>query len=263
MQLRPTHDFQFETSIKEICDLNWSSLTEGQLRTVAWSYYFFSIQFRENLLIARNLFPEDLKLKELESGECNTDNLSPFPGVAHSGEQLDHDEFMRRLLCLEPTSDEERLLFMEAGQQYLSKIAGVHPVARAMSIASYEDGGLLSVFNSILQAPALKSDLLLNPLLRAFRYFLAEHVALDSDPELGHGALSRQLAPDDSILPIWNAFKELFVQFTPALLFKSTCTAADAAFVDRANVGSTAVHDFAFVTIYNPVRAVLSVEPAS
>ena len=41
------------------------------------------------------LFPSDENLMVLRAGECNTDNLSPYPGIAAKGEKMDHDVFMR------------------------------------------------------------------------------------------------------------------------------------------------------------------------
>jgi hypothetical protein len=61
---------------------------------VASAYYFFSIQVREDLEVARQLYPNDDRLLQLEEGECSTDNLSPWPDVAGEGEKLNHDEFM-------------------------------------------------------------------------------------------------------------------------------------------------------------------------
>ena len=58
---------------------------------------------------------------------------------------------------------------------------------------------------------------LTNPALRAFRHFLLEHIRFDSDPNVGHGALSRHLSPDDRILPLWTAFRDLFRDFVPEL----------------------------------------------
>jgi hypothetical protein len=82
---------------------------------------------------------------------------------------------------------------------------------RALSIASYEDGGLEKVFTSFLRAERWNG-----PLLQAFKHFVAEHVSFDSDPDQGHGALSRHLKPDDRILPL-GAFKQLLLQAVPTL----------------------------------------------
>jgi hypothetical protein len=52
----------------------------------------------------------------------------------------------------------------------------------------------------------------------AFRHFLSEHIRFDSDVSQGHGALARHLSPDDRILPLWNDFRQLLVEFTPNLV---------------------------------------------
>ena len=39
----------YESVVNEVCNLAWAALDRFQLTAVAWAYYFFSIQFRENL----------------------------------------------------------------------------------------------------------------------------------------------------------------------------------------------------------------------
>ena len=97
-----TEQLQYQRAIDEICELDWQGLTSQDMISVAWAYYYFSIQFRENLKIARALYPDDEKLKHLEREECDTDNLSPWPGVAEIGEKMNHDEYMRRTLDMLP-----------------------------------------------------------------------------------------------------------------------------------------------------------------
>jgi hypothetical protein len=193
-----------ETAIDEICSLNWSDLDRTGLTGVAWAYYFFSIQFRENLEMACALYPNDKLLERLAREECATDNLSPWPGVADPGEAMNHDEFMRRLLALSPIPPEMRRRVEEAGRFYLTNVRRIDLVARAASIASYEDGGLERVFRAILQSREWGT-----PLLQAFRHFLVMHIAFDSSPEEGHGALSRHLKADDSVEYLWEQFKQL------------------------------------------------------
>ena len=202
----------FAHTIEDICGLPWFRLSEQECIDVAWAYYFFSVQFRENLEVARKLHPSDEKLLDLDRGECNTDNLSPWPGVALPGERMDHDEFMRRTLALGSLSDSKRQRFADAGERYLALTRAADDVTRAMSIASYEDGGLENVFTAMLTMPETS-----NPVLGAFRHFLSEHIRFDSDPDEGHGALARHLAPDDRIKPLWDAFRDLFITFVPAL----------------------------------------------
>jgi hypothetical protein len=206
--------FKFSRVIAEICHFNWADLTEDQCVDAAWAYYFFSIQFRENLQTACSLFPDDANLKHLAREEYDTDNLSPWEGVASQGEKLDHDEFMRRSLLLSPISDSRRKEFESAGRRYLDKVRSFDDTTKALSIASYEDGGLEKVFRAMLRMPP--SD---NPGLQAFRHFLSEHIRFDSDPDAGHGALSRHLRPDDRILALWTAFRRMLVAFVPALEF--------------------------------------------
>jgi hypothetical protein len=206
------HTFEFESAIARICDLNWAALSEDELTNAAWAYYYFSIQFRENLEIARRLYPEDTKLQQLEQEECDTSNLSPWPGVARPDEKMNHDEFMRRALQLSSLSAGERSRIEMLGRSYLDAVRAADDSARALSIASYEDGGLEKVFHAFLGAQHWNT-----PLLQAFRHFLTQHIKFDSDPEQGHGALSRHLKLDDRILPLWTEFERILVDAAPAL----------------------------------------------
>lgn len=203
---------RFQEVVDEICAFTWSKLDAEEMTSAAWAYYYFSIQFRENLKIARRLHPEDEKLQQLEAEECETSNLSPWPGVAEPGEAMNHDEFMRRTISLVP-SDPARAAELDAiGQQYLATVRSMDDAARAASIASYEDGGLERTFTAMLRFSHWDT-----PLLRAFQHFLSEHVKFDSDPDQGHGALSRHIRVDDRILPLWEGFRTLFVRSVPTL----------------------------------------------
>jgi hypothetical protein len=210
--LKHSVGFSYERVINEIRDMNWTRVDREGLINVAWVYYFFSVQFRESLEIARKLYPDDERLLQLDRGERDTDNLSPWPGVAARGERMNHDEFMRRTLSLETIPETRRRQLETIGQTYLAKTCAMDTMSRALSLASYEDGGLETVFRAILTA--LKWD---GPLLQAFKHFLEEHIRFDSDPEAGHGALCRHLSPNDRILPLWNEFKRMFVEAAPSL----------------------------------------------
>lgn len=204
--------FAYQKVVDDICDLNWSGLAQEDLINVAWAYYHFSVQFRENLEIARELYPDDERLVELDRGERHTDNLSPWPGVAAAGEKMHHDEFMRRTLELTKIPEDRRRSLAAAGQAYLTRIREMDRDIRAMALASYEDGGLERVFRAMLTAQRWD-----DPLLRAFKHFLAEHIRFDSDPEQGHGALCRHLTPDERVTPLWTEFKDMLIEATPRL----------------------------------------------
>ncbi|CAM6055289.1 unnamed protein product [Sphagnum tenellum] len=196
--------------IEEICGFEWNKLNRTDLTAVAWAYYYFSVQFRENLKVTLDLYPDDPQIQNLVKEECNTDNLSPWQGVAEVGEAMNHDEFMRRLLTLSSQVDLNLLDLSAAGERYLRQVRKVSDKTKAMSIASYECGGLESVFKAFLAAPDWDT-----PLLKAFRHFLVKHIDFDSDPEAGHGALAKHIIPDDRIRVLWVAFRNLLQDSVP------------------------------------------------
>jgi hypothetical protein len=176
----------YQQVIDDICCLEWGKLTQEDLIGIAWVYYYFSVQFRESLEIARQLYPDDAQLQELDRGERSTENLSPWPGVANVGERMNHDGFMRRTLGLYKISGPRQGILESIGEAYLTNVRTIDRKVRALALASYEDGGLESVFRAILTAPPWDG-----PLLQAFKHFLVQHIKFDSDPEQGHGALCR------------------------------------------------------------------------
>lgn len=198
--------------IDEICELNWSALSRDELIDVAWAYYFFSVQFRENVEIARRLYPDDKRLEALDRGERDTDNLSPCRGVAEAGERINHDEFMRRALTLEAIDELRRRRLSVLGAAYLDKVRAADDATRALSLPTYEDGGLERVFRSILRARRWDG-----PLLGAFKHFLAGHIALDGDTVEGHGSLCRHLPPNAQVFDLWSAFKQSLIEAAPIL----------------------------------------------
>jgi hypothetical protein len=204
--------FVYDQIVDDICSLAWNNLANHDILQIAHAYYYFSIQFRENLTVALQLFPRDPALERLHQEECNTDNLSPWPEVAGVGEKLDHDEFMRRLLAF-PSSKNDMHHIIAAGDSYLTLSRNADPMTRALSIVSYEDGGLTKIFSAILRAPDWSGKG-----QEAFRYFLEKHLLFDTDPDEGHGALCRHLKPDDRIVPLWAGFQELLITSVPKLL---------------------------------------------
>jgi len=195
--------------IDEICGLNWSSLTRDELMAACYAYSYFSEQFVEAVDIACEVYPSDQKLIELREGECDTDNLSPYPGIAKEGERMNHDEFMRRTVAISSLDRATRDRIARLGRSYLAEVHGMDHLTRAMSLSSYEDGGLEKVFGAMLSAPDWDE-----PSLGAFRHFLVEHIRLDSGE---HGSLCRHLVADDRILPLWTAFRNMLVKAAPRL----------------------------------------------
>ncbi len=204
----------YELAVNEVCNLEWAALDRFQLTAVAWAYYFFSVQFRENLEVLHRKYPDDLQVQRLVQEECATDNLSPWPDVAAKAEKLNHDEFMRRTLRLGRHVDHKRQVTIEmAGEAYLGRSRRMDDKTRVMSIASYECGGLESVFKAMLRAPDWDT-----PLLQAFRHFLVKHMGFDSDPGRGHGLLVRHVAPDHRVRAVWKEFRDLLIAAVPRLV---------------------------------------------
>jgi hypothetical protein len=199
-----------ERVISDICALDWSALNHDELVDVAWVCYYLSVQFRENVEIARGLHPLDESLAELERGERDTDNLSPCPGVVAEGERVDHDEFLRRALLLEPIDDLRRRRLQTIGRVYLAKARGMDAVSRASSLPSYEYGGLSKVFAAMLCAEGWDG-----PSLQAFRHFLVVHVARHRAVE--GRALRLRLSPNPRVLELWCALKNSLLAAAPRL----------------------------------------------
>ena len=200
---------RYQAVIDEIGNLNWSVLTRDELMAACCAYSYFSVQFVEAVHIACKLYPSDRKLIELREGECDTDNLSPYPGIAKEGEKMNHDEFMRRVVAMSSLDRHAKDTIENLGQAYLAKTRAMDPVTQAMSLSSYEDGGLETVFEAMLTAPDWNE-----PSLGAFRHFLVEHIKLDGGE---HGGLCRHLVADDRILPLWKAFRDILVGAAPRL----------------------------------------------
>lgn len=200
---------RYKIIIEEIRAMNWPLLNRRELMSVCRAYYYFSRQFVEAVHIACALYPDDEQLSALRDGECDTDNLSPYSGIAQHGEKMDHDEFMRRVIVIANLDEHDRNRVDALGRNYADKIAPFDDLTRAMSLSSYEDGGLEVVFRGMLTAPDWDE-----PSLGGFRHFLSEHIRLDSGE---HGALCRHLVADDQVLPLWVAFRDLLVAAAPTL----------------------------------------------
>jgi hypothetical protein len=202
---------RYQKVIDEIGSFNWPGLERNELLRACRAYYYFSRQFVEAVHIACELFPSDQNLIALREGECDTDNLSPYPGVAEKGEKMNHDEFMRRVVESASLDQPARERVDNLGREYLAEVSRMDPLTRAMALSSYEDGGLEAVFRAILKAPDWNERS-----LGAFKHFLVEHIKLDSG-DGSHGSLCRHLVADDRIVPLWEAFRNLLCGAAPSL----------------------------------------------
>jgi hypothetical protein len=209
--------FVFSRVIDSICRMAWEDLDSDELMRVATAYYFFAVQFRENLEVALGRHPDSPTLIGLWERACDTDNLSPWSDIAAPGERMNHDEFMRRILECHPAGRDRPLV--EAGLSYLQAIRAIDDGARAASIASYEDDGLTRVFDAMLRARHWDGKG-----QRSFRFFLEKHIGFYSDNGAGYGSLSRRLPVDDRVLRLWTAFRDLLITAVPKLAMVTAVT---------------------------------------
>tara|TARA_B100001989_G_C24540621_1_gene467343 strand:- start:1554 stop:2237 length:684 start_codon:yes stop_codon:yes gene_type:complete len=200
--------FQASSGVERICNLGWEDLSENQVKRALHGFYFFSQKFVDNLRTASNLYPEDDGIKSLMQEELNTDNLSPYNGVADEGEAMDHDVFLRRVIQISGLSEEENEELFTKGKQYLEAMDQMPPEAQLQCLVSCEDGGAIQMYSSVLKAQVLDSE---DPALQAFKHFLQKHVEFDNEEgaEAGHGTLVRKFEMEDKhIGPFWNHFAD-------------------------------------------------------
>src|ERR1700722_3932069 len=144
---------RYQRVIDEISNFNWRGLRREELMMACRAYYYFSKQFVDAVDIACGLYPTDQNLISLREGECDTNNLSPYPGIAEKGEKMNHDEFMRRVIESASLDQTARKRVDNLGREYLAEVSRMDPLTRAMALSSYEDGGLEAVFRAMLTAP--------------------------------------------------------------------------------------------------------------
>ena len=58
-----------DSAVARICSLDWRDRSEEEMVAVAWAYFYFSIQFRENLEICCDYYPGALALSRLRAEE--------------------------------------------------------------------------------------------------------------------------------------------------------------------------------------------------
>ena len=143
---------RYQRVIDEIGNFNWRGLERNELLMACRAYYYFSKQFVDAVHIACDLYPSDQNLIGLREGECDTDNLSPYPGIAEKGEKMNHDEFMRRVVEFASLDQAARGRVDDLGREYLAEVSRMDLLTRAMALSSYEDGGLEAVFGAMLKA---------------------------------------------------------------------------------------------------------------
>jgi hypothetical protein len=95
------------------------------------------------------MYPDDERLLQLDHGERNTDNLSPWPGVAATAAKMNHDEFMRRTLELAKIPETGRIVLSDIGKKYLKAVRAIDPKIQALALATYEETKVTALYAAI------------------------------------------------------------------------------------------------------------------
>lgn len=167
----------YKQIVRVIAGLKWENLSTAELQGLMVLSAFAAREFAESLRIALEIYPESSNFQEMARGEINTDNLM-FGGYSQNG---DHADFLWHFV------DKHGFVNLypevkKAGEIYLSQVRTLSNEVRAMSVVSRERE-LPGIFRRVLEAKDWSA-----PGLDAFRYYLTEHIRLDS-MEGGHGDL--------------------------------------------------------------------------
>lgn len=189
---------QYKAVVKQIRELNWMSLSTGELQVLMYLSWVAAVEFAEALRIALQLYPHHQGLRQTAEGELETANLA-YGSFTKVG---DHSEFLAHFI--RENGIEVPPPVREAGNKYLAACRSLPGEVRAMSVFSREEE-LERIFKEILKVPADWSA----PGLPEYRYFLKQHIQFDSC-EGGHHDLTRDFLVDNRVLPFYRARLELY-----------------------------------------------------
>lgn len=192
---------RYKTWVKKILDLPFEDLGSTELVRMCYLSWVTAIEFAEALRVAERLYGDHAGLRNMIAGELQTTNLA-FDDYHRAG---DHHEFLAHFLARHGHTDELAAELGSAGTEYLDRCRELDDLTRAMSVFSREEE-LPRIFTRFLRSPERNWKL---PLLRAYRYYLERHIALDSD-EGGHADMICDLPFDDRIEPFYHARFRLY-----------------------------------------------------
>lgn len=190
-------------TISSIISLKWERLNISDMSTLMVISKETAREFAESLHIALVLHPKDVQLKAMAFGELATDNLS-YANWKRTG---DHWEFLDQFLLGKKSNARTEA----ACVQYKQFVKNLSPQVRAMSIFSREQE-LPHIFTKILSAPAWHEQLPGH--LKAFRYYLEQHIELDSE-DGGHAELVKAHPITEEVATFYKARLNLYVECLP------------------------------------------------
>ncbi len=172
---------KYKAVVQKIRRLPWNSPSVDDLKDLMVLSAYCALEFAESLRITLQEYPESEAFKKMAEGELKTTNLQhdDYTGPGDHAEFLWH--FIRKY---NPVPKGPYAVDVElAGAQYWRKVRNIDRGTRIMSVVSRERE-LPAIFALILEAKGWDEL----PQLQAFRYYLEQHIALDSG-EGGHADL--------------------------------------------------------------------------
>ncbi len=171
--------------VQQIAGLNWSKANPGDIILLS---HTTAKEFATSLRFGISLYPNDERLKEMASGELETDNMS-FEDYNKKG---DHWEFLDHFVTkynITPTKS----ALLDAMRRYVTEVEALSESDRAMTVFSREEE-LALIFEKIVTAhdwDALG--------LGFYKYYLKQHILFDSG-ENGHAWLTQHFPMHESTL---------------------------------------------------------------
>lgn len=189
----------YKQLVNDIKNLKWRNLSADELEELMILSAYAAIEFAESLRITLELYPESCGLKEMASGELNTNNLlfNDYNRTGNHADFLFHFIDKNSLIANRPE-------IRDAGNKYRYEVRKLKPEIRAMSIVSREHE-LPGIFREILKARNWST-----PSLAAFRYYLEQHIYLDSK-EGGHADLLSGYQVTDEVASFYRVRLEMYL----------------------------------------------------
>ena len=170
--------------------LPWSAYDPKAIVYLSW---ITAKEFADSLRLALQAFPNHRGMKIMAQGELQTDNLM-YQEYSGPG---DHWEFLEYFLKQNRTLYDHRYTktLQTPSIEYTQKIQNIQTGReRAMTIVSREQE-LPGIFQSILEAHDWRKHG-----LGFYEYYLKRHIQLDSEEEVGHAALTKDIPLSESVL---------------------------------------------------------------
>ncbi len=161
--------------VQKIADLDWAKAAPEDIILLSLCT---AKEFASSLKLGVELYPNDERLKEMASGELNTDNM-PFEDYVRTG---DHWEFLEHFVAkhqIKPSRPD----LLPAMQEYVRAVEAFSDADRAMTVFSREEE-LTFIFRNIVSAHDWEQYG-----FGFYEYYLKQHIYFDSG-EHGHAWLT-------------------------------------------------------------------------